>query len=237
MFLLTTAVGYGIAAVLLILLLVLVPFQSLLGNQRVLDPLLKLICRLLPLGFGCRVQVTGRQHIDRGKSYIFMSNHVNILDAPVLYGHIPNFVRAVELEDHFSWPVWGTITRRLGNIPISHKNMTQAMGSLRRAAEALAGGTSIIILPEGHRTRDGNLGPFMRGPFRLALSSRADIVPVAMRGAYDRKNVHSPIVHPGRMELVFGTPIPFQSYGAQTDRELRAAVRRAIGELIGPPGR
>ncbi len=72
----------------------------------------------------------------------------------------------------------------------------------------------------------------MRGPFRLALSAKVDIVPIAMKGAYDRKNVHSPFVRPGRMEFAFGTPIPFESYGTKTDRELRGAVREAIRELL-----
>ena len=234
MFLFVTAFGYCISAAMLIVILPLILVQNLLRNQRVFDPLLKLICRLVLLGFGCRVYVTGRQHVDRCKPCIFMANHVNIFDAPVLYGHIPSFIRAVELEDHFSWPIWGTITRSLGNIPISHKDMAQAMDSLRRAAETLSEGTSILILPEGHRTRDGKLGPFMRGPFRLALRARADIVPVAMKGAFDFKNVHSPFVYPGRIELVFGTPIPFESYGSRTERELRTIVRRAIDELLAP---
>ncbi|MEE8441575.1 MAG: hypothetical protein V3S41_07630, partial [Spirochaetia bacterium] len=112
MVLLITVLGYGIAAVLLLEILFLVLLQNLLGSEKVFDPLLKLLCRLSPLGFGCRVHVTGRKHIDIDRAYIFMSNHVNIFDSLILYGHIPNFVRAVELEDHFKWPVWGTITRR-----------------------------------------------------------------------------------------------------------------------------
>ena len=196
------------------------------------DPLIKLICRVLPLGFGCRVRVTGREQIDPDKPYIFMSNHVNIFDPVIIYGHIPNFLRAVELEDHFSWPVWGTITRRLGNIPISHKHMARALESLHKAAELVRRGTSIAILPEGHRTRDGRLGAFMRGPFRLALNVEADIVPMALRGAYDRKNVHSLLVRPGKMELAVGSPISFRTFATQTERELGNTVREAMEKLL-----
>lgn len=232
MALLSTILGYGIAAAGLLAILFLILLQNLLGNQKLLDPLIKLVCRVLPLGFGCRVRVTGRARVDPGKPYIFMSNHVNIFDPVILYGHIPNFLRAVELESHFSWPVWGTITRRLGNIPISHKHMARALESLHKAAELMRQGTSIAILPEGHRTRDGRLGAFMRGPFRLALNVEADIVPMAMKGGFDRKNVHSRLVRPGRMELAIGRPISFQTFAAQTERELRNTVRAAIQTLL-----
>jgi len=230
--LLTTVLGYCMTAAGLLVILFLVLLQNLLGNQKLLDPLLKLVCRILPLGFGCRVHVTGRHHIDPEKSYIFMSNHVNLFDPVIIYGYLPNFLRAVELESHFSWPVWGTITRRLGNIPISHKNMARALESLQKAAELMQAGTSIAILPEGHRTRDGRLGPFMRGPFRLALNVKADIVPMALKGGFDRKSVHSPRVFPGRTELAIGRPISFQAFATQTERELRNTVREAIEKLL-----
>lgn len=232
MALLSTIFGYGMAAAGLLVILFLILLQNLLGNQKLFDPPIKLICRVLPLGFGCLVGVTGRRHIDPDQSYIFMSNHVNILDTVILYGYIPNFLRAVELESHFSWPFWGTITTRLGNIPISHKHTARALESLKKAAELVLRGTSIVILPEGHRTRDGHLGPFMRGPFRLALNVEADIVPLALKGGYERKNVHTRRVHPGRMELAFGRPIPFHAVSTQTERELRSTVREAMEKLL-----
>lgn len=232
MVLFATIFGYCTGAVQLLAILFLVLLQNVTGNQRLFDPLIKLICRTMLLGFGVRIHVTGRGQIDPGKPCIFMSNHVNIFDPLILYGYIPNFVRAVELEGHFSWPVWGTITRRLGNIPISHRNTTRALESLQKAAELMQRGTSIAILPEGHRTRDGRMGPFMRGPFRLALNVKADIVPIAMNGAFDRKSVHSPRVRPGRMQLAFGPPIPFGSVATQTEQELRDSVRVAIERLL-----
>jgi len=198
----------------------------------VLDRVVKLVCRMLPAVFGVTVRVHGTWRLDRESTYVFMGNHVNIFDPLIIFGEIPNFVRAIELEDHFSWPVWGTMVRRLGNIPISHTNPRQAVRSLALAGKLLASGTSIGILPEGHRTRNGELGHFMRGPFRLALKAGVDIIPMAMVGAYERKNVHSPVVHPGRMDLVFGSPIRYQEYRHMTDTELRDLVRDAVLELM-----
>ena len=227
-----TIFGYCTAGLFLVLILFVVLVQNVLGNQHLLDRPLKLMCRLIPLCFGCRVQVLGVENAQTGRACVFIANHVNIFDPLVLYGYIPRFFRGVELEDHFSWPVWGTITRRMGNVPISHRNVRRAHESLEKAAVLLESGTSIAILPEGHRTRDGQLGEFMRGPFRLALSVHADVVPVAMKGAFERKNVHSMRVRPGRMQLLVGPRIAAEDVSTYTDRELLVAVRQSIEALL-----
>lgn len=232
MFRLTTVVGYAMGIGLLAAALLLILLQNLMGNQKSFDPLLKGICRLILLFLGITVKVSGARHLDRTKTCLFLANHVNILDGFVLYGYIPHHVRSVELIDHFSWPLWGLITKHLGNIPISHRNTEQARRSLARAAKSVAEGTSLILLPEGHRTRDGNLGHFMSGPFRLALQTGAELIPVALRGAYERKNVHSPFVHPGRMELVFGRSIFAGSYAGKNYRQLRASVREILSRMV-----
>ena len=178
---LTTAFGYFSAIILILITLILVLVQSLIGNQKLFDPLIRLLCRILPAMFGIRVKTLGLEKLDPEKTYLFMANHVNIFDGFILYGHIPHFIRGVELEDHFSWPVWGTITRRMGNIPISHKNTVEALKSLDTAQTALSMGTSIAILPDGHRTRDGKLQHFMRGPFMRAKNAEVDIKPIGMK--------------------------------------------------------
>lgn len=232
MALFTTIFGYLNGVGLLLAIFFVVTLQALTRSDRLLDWLLKFLCRAIPVVFGCRVRVTGQLHVQGSKSYVFMSNHVNLFDPVILFGHIPNTVRGVELEDHFSWPLWGPITRRAGTIPISHRHVGQAVLSLKRAAESLRQGTSILILPEGHRTRDGQMGTFMRGPFRLAREAGADIVPVALRDAFTRKNVHTPLVHPGTMVCAIGKPIAAETVAAYSERELRDTVRMEIQKLL-----
>jgi len=231
----TTAIGYLTAAVTLSVVLLLVAVQAAFGNQHLFDPLIKAICRGLPLAFGVRVRSVGRRSGAQGdtdRPVIYMSNHVNIFDPVILYGHIPRFIRAIELEDHFSWPVWGAIVRRAGNIPISHRHPRRALASLRRAAEVLQDGTSLVVLPEGHRTRSGELGPFMRGAFRLAREVGVDIVPVALTGLYERKSVHSPLVRPGTVVVAFGRPLPAEEAATMSEQELLAHVRAEINALL-----
>ncbi len=233
MYFLTTAFGYFSAIILIFITLILVLIQSLIGNQKLFDPLIRLLCRILPAMFGIRVKTLGLEKLDPEKTYLFMANHVNIFDGFILYGYIPHFIRGVELEDHFSWPVWGTITRRMGNIPISHKNTVEALKSLDIAQTALSMGTSIAILPEGHRTRDGKLQHFMRGPFRLAKNAEVDIIPIVMKGLWERKSVKSKIVRPGSVELVFGKPITSELTEELSDRELKDKVRGILLDMLG----
>ncbi|MCK5672885.1 MAG: 1-acyl-sn-glycerol-3-phosphate acyltransferase [Spirochaetales bacterium] len=230
----TTIAGYFFAVPLLFIIMLLVLIQSLIGNQNIFEKVLKYLCRLFPIIFGIKIKTSGLSNFDPDKPYIFMANHVNIFDGFILYGYIPNFFRGVELEDHFSWPVWGTITRKVGNIPISHSNPKAALESLDKASSAISKGTSITILPEGHRTRDGKLQPFMRGPFRLAKKAKVDIIPIVMKGLWERKSVHSKLVRPGLVELVFGDPITSESYKELSDRKLKDMVRDILlGMLSG----
>ncbi len=201
-------------------------------DPKKLDPFIKACSRLLIRMLFIRVSVTGREKISADSTYIFISNHVNIFDPFVLYGYIPNYLRGVELEDHFSWPLYGQLITRLGNIPINRKNPRLALQSLERARRAAAGGTSIVILPEGGRTLDGRFKPFKRGAFLLTQKAGVDIVPVVMTGAYKIKHKGSLLIRPGRMELRFGTPVPYRDVKDMDVKKLRSHVRGLMESMI-----
>ncbi len=205
---------------------------SLFINPQHFDPFIKLSCRVI-LRFLCiRIRVEGLEHVRPPQTYIFMANHVNIFDVFVLYGYIPGFVRGVELDEHFGWPFYGLLIRRLSMIPISHTNARSALRSLRHAQTALAGGTSIVILPEGGRTLTGNLSPFKRGSFLLAQQSEIDIVPVVMVDAYRIKHKGSSLIRPGKMTLRFGEPIAYQDIKHLNTRNLTAHVQHIMSALF-----
>ena len=198
------------------------------------DNFIKKLCRLLLKTFFIKVKVVGVKKVDPSKTYIFTCNHVNIFDLFILNGYIPNFARGVELDSHFEWPIWGTIIKRFGNIPISHKNPRRALKSLSHAKEALENGISIIILPEGHRTRDGKLLPFKKGPFYLAHKAKADIFPTAVVGAFEIKKAKNLLIKPGTITFKFGDVITYQSYRNLTTVELRDMIKEKTEQLICP---
>jgi 1-acyl-sn-glycerol-3-phosphate acyltransferase len=200
-------------------------------ESRRLDRTIRFLVRALLLCFGVRVRVSGTTGSTHG-GCLYMANHVSILDPLILFAVLPPGTRGVELEDHFSWPVWGSITRLMGTIPISHRNTTSAVRSLETAERVLATGTSIAILPEGHRTRTGELGRFMKGPFRLAHRTGAPIVPLALCGLYRIKNVHSLYVSPGVVHVSIGKTVSRSRYENLRERETAALVRDEISKVL-----
>jgi 1-acyl-sn-glycerol-3-phosphate acyltransferase len=232
MFIFTSIFGYVFSITILILVLPFILLQNILKNNRFFDPLVKFICHLIPLSFGIRVKTVGKELLDPEKNYVFIANHVNIFDPILLFGFIPHIVRGVELESHFNWPVWGAVVRGLGNIPISQKDVKSALESLEKAGQVIKEGTSIAMFPEGHRTRDGKLQTFQRGPFRLVRNAEVDMVPVVLKGLWERKTIHSLFVKPGTVEIIFSKPIPAQEIQESSDRELRSRSKEIIQAIL-----
>ena len=196
------------------------------------DPICKWMARKAFILMGIRIDVKRSTEFNTDSTYLFMSNHVNMLDPLLLYGHLPNFIRGVELVDHFNWPIYGWTLRRMGHIPIDRQNASRAMKSLLKAADLLQKGISVIILPEGQRTRDGKLSSFKRGSFILAKEGGRDIIPVAISGAWKITHRGSWLISPGKMTLRIGEPIPEHSFRDLSTSELRDMYKKRIEELL-----
>ncbi|MCH7618536.1 MAG: 1-acyl-sn-glycerol-3-phosphate acyltransferase [Candidatus Marinimicrobia bacterium] len=196
------------------------------------DPISKWMARNVLKLMRIKINVKYSGEFDSKGTYLYMSNHANMLDPLLLYGHLPNFVRAIELADHFRWPIYGWTLRRMGHIPIDNQNASSAMKSLRRAAELLQKGISIVILPEGQRTRDGKLSSFKRGSFILAKEGGRDIIPVAISGGWEITHRGSWLVSPGKMTLRIGEPIREHSFRDLSTGELRDLCKKRVEELL-----
>jgi len=195
------------------------------------DPMIKWMTRILLTLIGIKVEVNYAEKLDRNGTYLFLANHVNILDPFLLYGYIPTLVRGVELADHFKWPIYGCTIKRMGHIPIDRENASKAMQSIKKAAISLKSGTSILMLPEGHRTSDGNLGKLMRGSFILAKDGGKGIVPIIMSGGWEVTHRNSWIISPGKIKMKFGKVIREKEFRNLGTNELRDMCRLRLEEL------
>ena len=204
---------------------------SLFIDPRRFDRLIKAACRLIMRALFVRVSVTGAQHLDLQRTYLFMSNHVNLFDVFVLYGHVPHSFRGVELEDHFNWFFYGRIIKAIGMIPISQTRARSALQSLEKAQQALDAGTSILILPEGGRTLTGRLAPFKRGTFYLAKAGRVDVAPMMMIDAFRINRKGSLLIRPGRMTLAVAPPIPYDEIKELPVEAIKALVFERMAAL------
>lgn len=196
------------------------------------EPVIRYGCRMLLWLLGFQVTVSGIEGVNPRGTYIFMANHVNIFDVFVLGGYIPGLKRGVEAAEHFSWPLWGAMVKRLGNIPIQRTNLDEAKKSLENAARAVEKGISIVILPEGHRTRDGSLQKFKKGPFHLAVAAGVPVIPVGLSGMWQVKQYKNLHWRPGPIRIAFGEPVPPHDLSNRSVEDLSGVIRQRMLKLI-----
>ncbi len=182
---------------------------------------------------GIRLKVSGTDHIDPEKTYLIMGNHQSLFDLFVIPVAIPLPFVAVEAAYHFSIPLWGRLVKQWGNIPIFRNDLAKAIESLETARRTIASGTSIIVLPEGHRTLDGKLGEFKKGPFHLAKNAGADILPFAVKGLFDYNRKNNLVLSPGLVEVCIGKPVDYASFKDASVDGVKNNIRRMIMDLGG----
>lgn len=214
-------VGIFLAMLLLVLLMPL-------GGPRRWDRAARGLGRALLACFGQRVEIEGELPEPGPRGLVLVSNHVNFLDGFLLYGFLPLLFRVLEQREHFSWPLWGWFSRRFGNIPLDQSGGGRTAGALRAAGRALDAGTSILVFPEAHRSRDGRMADFHRGAFRLARHCGAAILPVVMCGAFAAYHKGGGGPRPGAVRLLLLPVWSPERVAGLGEKELRDAI---LGEM------
>ena len=186
------------------------------------------ICR----ASGVKVVVSGTEKLDPEKPYIFAANHQSQFDILVLQGYLGIDFRWLAKKELFRVPIWGPAMRGAGYIPIDRSHGRQAIKSLDEAAQKITAGTSVIIFPEGTRSRDGKLHEFKAGAMLLAIKSGVDIVPVAILGTYEILPKGRLLVTPGKVEIRVGSPIETRNYSSRDKHDLARASQEAVAKLL-----
>jgi 1-acyl-sn-glycerol-3-phosphate acyltransferase len=179
---------------------------------------------------GIRIIVEGKENLEPGKTYIFMSNHVSNLDPPILIPKIPGRSSVLVKKELFRIPILGRAMRMASLVPVDRSDREAAIASIRRAADVLKAGIHMAIFPEGTRSLDGRLLPLKKGPFHLALDSGVPIVPVSILGTQPLMPKGKLRITPGTARVIFHHPIDPKIYN---DREvLTEAVRASISNPL-----
>ena len=132
---------------------------------------------------GIRMTVSGEELLPDGP-IIVMSNHASNFDILAIQGYFPRPLSWIAKKELFKIPVFGWSMQRGGYIPLDRGDGRKALKSMDEAAQQIRGGTSLIVFPEGTRTRDGHLLPFKRGGFLLAVKAGVPVVPVSIAGSF-----------------------------------------------------
>lgn len=177
---------------------------------------------------GIRVDVKGELIPHASDSFIYMSNHQSNFDIPVLLSHLKAQFRWLAKAELFRIPIFGTSMKGAGYISIDRTNRKSAFQSLARAAKLIRNGTSVLIFPEGTRSGDGELQPFKKGGFVLAVDAGVPIIPVIIKGTYNIMPKNRLMIqrHPVILEIL--PPIDTTGYSRKTKDELMAKVRQSM---------
>jgi 1-acyl-sn-glycerol-3-phosphate acyltransferase len=181
---------------------------------------------------GVEVAVSGTEQLDPEKPYIFAANHQSQFDILVLQGYLGVNFRWLAKKELFKIPIWGPAMRRAGYIPIDRSHGKQAIKSLDEAAQKIAAGDSVIIFPEGTRSKDGKLHDFKAGAMVLAIKSGVPIVPVAILGTYEILPKGKLLMNPGKVQIRVGRPIETKNYSSRDKHELAKVSQEAVTELF-----
>lgn len=181
---------------------------------------------------GTKVKVLGRERL-RGGPFLLMSNHLSAYDIFVLLAHLPYPFKWVAKERIFKIPFLGWAMRCAGYISVDRKSPKRTFESVEVMKGLLKDGISILLFPEGTRSPDGNLGPFLTGGFNIALRLGTPIVPISIVGTYEIMPRHTlKVLQPGEVTIRIGEPIPTEGMTLKDKKRLVELVREAIYQGI-----
>lgn len=187
--------------------------------------------RLILVTSGCKLQVEGLENVDLSQPYIYASNHQSAFDIPTLYVGLPVQFRIMAKKELFLYPFMGWHMKRSGQIPIERENARSSLKSLARASETVRSGTPLFVFPEGGRTPDGTIKPFLSGAFYVGIRAGVPIVPMAIIGTYEILPMNSYVIRPHAIRLIVGNPIRTGGMNPREMNALASQVQQTIEDL------
>lgn len=186
-------------------------------------------CRAILALSGVKVNIKGAENIPKDRPVIFLSNHQGAFDIPALQGFLNSQFRWVAKKSLFKIPIFGWSMSLAGYIGIERESAGSAYKSIEEAASRIKGGTSVLIFPEGTRSKTAELLPFKRGGFLLAVKSGVPIIPVGIKGTNAIMRKGGALIKPSDVTISIGEPI--KTEGAD-EKELRTETRAVIERLL-----
>jgi 1-acyl-sn-glycerol-3-phosphate acyltransferase len=204
------------------------------------DGCMRLWARIVTGASFVRVTISGVERLDPTRSYVFCANHLSYMDPPVILSCWPARLRFVAKRSLFSIPFLGWGMRRGGHLAIDRERPRVAARDLETIRRQFGGsGTgghtrqgSLFVFPEGGRSVDGELQPFLSGAFRLAVELQMPVVPVAVWGTREVLQPGSIHVRAGEVQITIGEPIEACGLGRPGVKELAAKAHESIRQMI-----
>ena len=184
---------------------------------------------------GVKLEIEGGENIQRHRAAVYAVNHTSNVEPPILFEALhPIFprLRVLYKAELRSLPILVRAWDLAGFVPLERGNPEQSLPAIDKAAAALREGNSFLIFPEGTRSRTGQLLPFKKGGFIMAIKGQAPIVPVAISGAREAMHKGSLVIQPVTVHVRFGEPVETAGLTLADRDPLAQRVRGKVEELL-----
>lgn len=179
---------------------------------------------------GVRTRIVGLERLDRSRTYVFMSNHASNIDPPLLLPIIPGRTSVLVKRELFKIPILGRTMRFGSLVPVDRGNRDAGIAAVTKAEDVVKHGIHMTIYVEGHRSYDGKLLPFKKGPFYLAEDCKVPVVPITIAGTHHAMPKGRFSIKPTLVTVTFHPPIEPANFGSR--EELMENVRVAIASAL-----
>ncbi|MCB2224717.1 MAG: 1-acyl-sn-glycerol-3-phosphate acyltransferase [Actinobacteria bacterium] len=202
-------------------------------RMRVINGVIRAWGKMIVFIGAVRTEVVGGERLERDGSYMLVSNHQSAIDPPLHIARLPVSVRFLAKAELFRIPIFGPAMRAVGMVETDRSAGLAGHRAINRQVDRVMElKKSLIIYPEGTRTADGDVRPFKKGAFRIAVDNGLPIVPLTLHGAFDAWPPKTRLCLGGKVTVVVHEPIPTEGLTSGDIDELRDRVRGIIVDSL-----
>jgi 1-acyl-sn-glycerol-3-phosphate acyltransferase len=177
---------------------------------------------------GAKIHIKGLQHVPADRAVLFMANHQSDFDIVLFLAHAPIPIGFVAKIEMLKAPLLRTWIKLLNSVFLDRKDIRQGAKAILEGIEILKSGHSLVLFPEGTRSKSDAMGPFRAGSFKLATKPQIPIIPVTIDGSYKIMEGNNYIVTPADVYMTFHPVVETQGLSQEELAALPARVEAII---------